>query len=230
MDHPGPVPRGPGALWRHAYGEAGRIMRRDFWVPDMSGVDWDGVLREYRPLLDRIRTAAEFADLLWEVLGELGTSHAYAVTAGAPRGRVPAGQTRCRPSRDADGAWRWTGCFPGNRRTRWPARRWRPPAPGWARRRAGGGGRAAGGPGARSRAAAGRCGREAGRADGAPSRTRFFFFFFFFGSVSEPQVRRVVVVPLRTDRRLRYQDWVAGRRRQVASSATAASATCTSRT
>jgi tricorn protease len=39
----------PAQLWRCAYDEAGRIIRRDFWVPDMSGVDWDGVLREYRP-------------------------------------------------------------------------------------------------------------------------------------------------------------------------------------
>ena len=67
----------PAALWRHAYAEAGRIVRRDFWTPDMSGVDWDGVLAEYRPLLDRIRGAADFADLLWELLGELGTSHGY---------------------------------------------------------------------------------------------------------------------------------------------------------
>ena len=54
----------------------------------MSGVDWDGVLREYRPLLDRIRTAGEFTDLLWEVFGELGTSHAYALPAGRLRARV----------------------------------------------------------------------------------------------------------------------------------------------
>ena len=71
----------PAALWRHAYAEAGRIMRRDFWVPDMSGVDWDGVLDAYRPLLDRIRGAADFADLLWEVLGETGTSHSYVAAA-----------------------------------------------------------------------------------------------------------------------------------------------------
>ena len=32
----------PAALWRHAYDEAGRIMRHDFWVADMAGVDWDG--------------------------------------------------------------------------------------------------------------------------------------------------------------------------------------------
>ena len=71
----------PAALWRHAYGEAGRYLRRDFWNPDMSGVDWDGVLDDYRPLLDRIRSAGDFADLLWEVLGELGTSHAYVTAA-----------------------------------------------------------------------------------------------------------------------------------------------------
>ena len=44
----------PAALWRNAYAEAGRYIRHDFWVPDMAEVDWDGVLAEYRPLLDRI--------------------------------------------------------------------------------------------------------------------------------------------------------------------------------
>ena len=81
----------PAQLWRCAYDEAGRIMRRDYWSPDMSGVDWDGVLREYRPLLDRIRTAGEFTDLLWEVFGELGTSHAYALAPGTSlRAAIPA--------------------------------------------------------------------------------------------------------------------------------------------
>ncbi|MBV8463918.1 MAG: PD40 domain-containing protein, partial [Acidimicrobiales bacterium] len=72
----------PAALWRHAYAEAGRIMARDFWVPDMSGVDWDGVISAYRPLLDRIRGANDFTDLLWEVVAELGTSHAYITKSG----------------------------------------------------------------------------------------------------------------------------------------------------
>jgi tricorn protease len=72
----------PPAMWRQAYTEAGRIMRHDFWVPDMADVDWDAVLEEYRPLLDRIATQSEFIDLLWEIFGELGTSHAYAIAAG----------------------------------------------------------------------------------------------------------------------------------------------------
>ena len=32
----------PAALWAHAYTEFGRLLRRDFWTPTMSDVDWDG--------------------------------------------------------------------------------------------------------------------------------------------------------------------------------------------
>lgn len=67
----------PPAEWRQAYAEAGRLTRDYFWDPDMCGVDWPGVLDQYRPLVERVATPDEFADLLREVLGELGTSHAY---------------------------------------------------------------------------------------------------------------------------------------------------------
>ena len=131
----------PVALWRHAYGEAGRYLRRDYWTPDMSGVDWDGVLGDYRPLLDRIRGAADFADLLWEVLGELGTSHAYVTAAwNGARNYTPVGQLGADISRDASGP---LGGGPGaaraSRPTRGRARRWpRPvsrsaPATSWSR-------------------------------------------------------------------------------------------------
>ena len=104
----------PAALWRHAYGEAGRFLGWDYWTPDMSGVDWDGVLGEYRPLLDRIRSAADFADLLWEVLGELGTSHAYVTAAASgPRDHVPVGQLGADISRDSAGRWVVDRILPG---------------------------------------------------------------------------------------------------------------------
>ncbi|MER7726450.1 S41 family peptidase [Streptomyces sp. NPDC096323] len=67
----------PAAEWRQAYDEAGRIIRSYFWEPDMCGIDWPAVLDQYRPLVERVATPDEFADLLREVLGELGTSHAY---------------------------------------------------------------------------------------------------------------------------------------------------------
>ena len=115
----------PVALWRHAYDEAGRIMRHDFWVADMAGVDWAGVLDAYRPLLDRIAGAEDFADLLWEVFGELGTSHAYvrpAPDTGRRRGRHgrPAGRRSHAVPTARGGS---PGCCPASPRTRGPAPR-----------------------------------------------------------------------------------------------------------
>ena len=57
--------------------EAWRLQRDHFWTPDMSGVDWQRVFDRYRPLVDRVGSRAEFSDLLWEMQGELGTSHCY---------------------------------------------------------------------------------------------------------------------------------------------------------
>ncbi|MCX2926596.1 S41 family peptidase [Streptomyces sp. NEAU-W12] len=71
----------PGAEWRQAYEEAGRLIRSYFWDPGMCGVDWDAMLAQYRPLVERVSSPDEFADLLRELLGELGTSHAYVTPA-----------------------------------------------------------------------------------------------------------------------------------------------------
>lgn len=71
----------PAAEWRQAYEEAGRLIRAYFWEPKMCGIDWEAVLDQYRPLVERVASPDEFADLLREVLGELGTSHAYVIPA-----------------------------------------------------------------------------------------------------------------------------------------------------
>ena len=72
----------PAAMWQQAYAEAVRIVAHDFWVADMADVNWDAVAAEYRPLLDRITTSSEFADVLYDAFGELGTSHAYVMMPG----------------------------------------------------------------------------------------------------------------------------------------------------
>ncbi len=74
----------PGREWEQMYREAWRLMRDQFWSEDMSGVDWGEVSRQYLPLLERVGTRAEFSDLLWEVQGELGTSHAYEIGGDYP--------------------------------------------------------------------------------------------------------------------------------------------------
>ena len=197
----------PVALWRHAFAEVGRLMRRDFWTPDMSGVDWDGVLDSYRPLLDRVRGADDFTDLMWEVVAELGTSHAYIGPAGqGGPGHDPAavGMLGADISRDGSGRWLVDRVLPGESsdpRARSPLE-----APG----------------------VVVRAGDELIAVDGRPVDPVLGPAPLLAGTVgkpveltiapqdADPEVRRrVAVVPLRDERRLRYQDWVTGRRRLV---------------
>jgi tricorn protease len=69
----------PRAEWRQMFREAWRLQREFFWNENMSGVDWQKVYARYYPLLDRLATRSEFSDLIWEMQGELGTSHAYEI-------------------------------------------------------------------------------------------------------------------------------------------------------
>jgi tricorn protease len=67
----------PLSMWGQAFDEAWRLQRDFFWAEDMAGQDWEGVHRRYRPLVDRLGSHDDLVDLLWELHGELGTSHAY---------------------------------------------------------------------------------------------------------------------------------------------------------
>ncbi|MFZ3595204.1 S41 family peptidase [Streptomyces sp. BH104] len=107
----------PAAEWRQAYDEAGRIIRAYFWEPHMCGIDWDAVLDQYRPLVERVASPDEFADLLREVLGELGTSHAY--VAAARRNEGPPHYQRAQGLLGAnfvcrDGHWTLQRILPGD--------------------------------------------------------------------------------------------------------------------
>ena len=193
----------PVALWQHAYEEAGRIMRHDFWVDDMAEVDWARVLDDYRPLLGRIAGSEDFADLLWEVFGELATSHAYVRTAPGDGGDGgPVGLLGADLERGENGSWRIARVLPGESSD--PRARSPLAAPGVIVR-----------PGDGLLAVDGQPvdpvtgpGPLLVGAAGVPVEL----------TVSSPggdDIRRAVVVPLDDDSRLRYQDWVAGRRRTV---------------
>jgi tricorn protease len=69
----------PPSEWRQMYREAWRLQQEQYWVEDMADVDWKAVHDQYLPLVDRIGSRAEFEDLVWEMQGELGASHAYAL-------------------------------------------------------------------------------------------------------------------------------------------------------
>ena len=192
----------PTAEWRQMFDEAARLMRDHFWVADMAGIDWAAEVARYRPLVDAVGSHDDLVDLLWELHGELGTSHAYVMACTAARPRRAARAARRRPGAHRGRVAGRAGAAAGDVR---PRRAQPAVQPG--RRRPGGrrdrrGRRAAGRPAARARAAAGRAGGGAGRAHRAQR-------------ADGTEVRRVVVRPLRSEAALRYQDWVAGRRAAV---------------
>ncbi len=160
----------PAAEWRQMYDETGRLMRDNFWRPDLGGVDWDAVLDRYRPVLERVATHDDLVDLLWEVQGELGTSHAYVSPRGGWGGGDRAqGLLGADISRHEDGSWRIDRILPSE--TSDPDARAPLAAPGVAVR-AGDAivavGGPTGGPGGRARAPARRHRGQARRADRLP--------------------------------------------------------------
>jgi tricorn protease len=193
----------PASEWRQSFDEAGRLMRDHFWRADMNGVDWNAVLARYRPIVDAIGSHDELVDLLWEVQGELGTSHAYVTP---PNGHVDAerrlGLLGADLTRDGDGVWRIEAVLPGESSD--PGARSPLRAPGVAVR-----------PGDAILAVDGRSvDPELGPAPlliGAAGNP----VELTIGPATGGENRRVVVVPLLDETPLRYQAWVADRRAHV---------------
>lgn len=194
----------PPAEWRQAYEEAGRLTRAYFWEPHMCGIDWDGVLAQYRPLVERVASPDDFADLLREVLGELGTSHAY--VAAARRNEGPAHYQR------------WQGLLGANfvrRNGSWTLKRILPGDSSDSKARS-----PLAGTGIRE-------GAVLTHVDGRPvdpvtgpypllaGAGGTTVELTFAPATGEGPSRRVAVVPLIDERPLRYQDWVAKRREVV---------------
>ncbi|MFG2501440.1 S41 family peptidase [Streptomyces sp. NPDC048441] len=194
----------PAAEWRQSYDEAGRLIRAYYWEPDMCGIDWPAILDQYRPLLDRVASPDEFADLLREVLGELGTSHAY--VSPARRNEGPPHYQRAMGLLGAnlicrDGSWLVNRILPGDSsdsKARSPL------------------------------AGAGiREGAVLTHIDGRPvdgvtgpypllsAAGGTTVELTFQPAEGEGRPRRVAIVPLINERPLRYQDWVAKRREVV---------------
>jgi tricorn protease len=194
----------PCAEWRQAYAEAGRIIRAYYWDANMCGIDWDAVLAQYRPLVERVASPDEFADLLREVLGELGTSHAY--VSAARRNEGPPHYQRCQGLLGAnfvcrDESWLIKRILPGDSSDS----KARSPLAGTGIRE----------------------GAVLTHVDGRPVNPAVGPYPLLAGAggttveltfrpaEGEGRSRRVAVVPLIDERPLRYQDWVAKRRQVV---------------
>lgn len=67
----------PKKEWKQMYEEGWILQRENFWTNDMSKINWEKVFKDYQPILEKVHTRHEFSDLMWEMQGELGTSHCY---------------------------------------------------------------------------------------------------------------------------------------------------------
>lgn len=86
------IPIYPRNEWAQIFQETWRLQKLFFWDQDMGGVDWEKQRRRYQRLLPRIATRTELTDLQWELIGELGVGHAYAMGGDLrPTPRLPFG-------------------------------------------------------------------------------------------------------------------------------------------
>jgi len=192
----------PAAEWRQMFDENGRLMRDNYWRADLNGFDWAGALARYRPLVERVGSHDELVDLLWETVGELGTSHAYVMPPG--RGTEAArrqGLLGADLVKDGE-VWRVGRILPGESSD--PRARSPLAAPG----------------------AAVRVGDAVLAVNGRPVDPVTGPAPLLAGTAGQPveltvagkdgsDQRHPVIVPLADEEALRYHDWVAGRRAAV---------------
>ncbi len=77
----------PRAEWKQMFADAWRLHRDHFYDKDMHGVDWTAVRAKYEPLVDRVTDRFELADLMAQMVSELGALHS----------QIGAGDTRPAP-------------------------------------------------------------------------------------------------------------------------------------
>ncbi|AXK46486.1 S41 family peptidase [Brachybacterium saurashtrense] len=190
-----PVAERRGMLWDNY-----RIMAQQYWRADMDGMDWHAMTSWYDPAIERVVTEDDFQDLMWEVQGELGTSHAYVqgpvYTADPPM--LPAHLGADFTVRD--GRWEIARILPGDSSD----------------------------PDARSPLLAPGVGARVGdvvlRVDGRPVPPEGVEAALLGAAGKATELvllrdgaeHRVAVTPLADDAALRYQAWVASRREHVA--------------
>jgi tricorn protease len=103
----------PPAEWRQMYHEAWRLMRDNFWRADMAGVDWAAMASRYQPLLDRIGSADDLHDVLWELQGEMRSSHTGLSPAVGGAQALAQGLLGADIESAGDGTWRIARILPG---------------------------------------------------------------------------------------------------------------------
>lgn len=67
----------PRVEWMATFRDAWRIMRDFFYDPDMHGVDWASVKRQYEPMVEDCASRSDLSYVIGEMIAELNVGHAY---------------------------------------------------------------------------------------------------------------------------------------------------------
>lgn len=65
----------PRAEWRQMFIDAWRMQRDHFYDKAMHGVDWQAVRAKYEPLVERVSSRGDLAELMAQMVSELGALH-----------------------------------------------------------------------------------------------------------------------------------------------------------
>ncbi len=188
------------AEWGQMLRETHRLMTDNFWRDDLDGVDWDAMLTRYAPLVRRAASRDDVVDISWEMVGELNTGHAYIRPEARKPGQRQAGRLGADLARQDDGSYLIERILPGE-----------PSDP-----RANSPLLAAG--------VAARAGDRIVAVNGRRLDASNSLGELLAGSAGkvvelvlarEDAQRRVAVVPIEAETRLRYHAWVASRRAYV---------------
>lgn len=80
------------AEWKQMYHESWRQMRDFVYDPNLHGVDWPAIRKQYEPLLPFVQHRTDFTYIVGEMVGELNLGHCYVGGGDFPKPeRIPVG-------------------------------------------------------------------------------------------------------------------------------------------
>ncbi len=89
------------AEWQQIFAESWRQMRDFFYAPNMHGVDWAAMKKNYEPLVAHVNHRADLTYIIGEMIGELNVGHSYVGGGDLPRpDRIPMGLLGAQVQRD----------------------------------------------------------------------------------------------------------------------------------
>ena len=90
------------AEWKQIFNASWRQMRDFFYDPNMHGVNWEQVRKNYEPLVPYVRHRADLTYIIGEMISELSAGHTYVGGGDMPKKpRVPMGLLGAEIQKDA---------------------------------------------------------------------------------------------------------------------------------